>query len=165
MMFSHEKLIAYQRAIEFVAWTQPVIESLPSKVSARDQLERASTSIPLNIAEGNGKFSAKDRARFWQIAHGSAVECAAVLDVLVARRLKTEGEVWEGKRLLSEVVALVLGLLNKLESRMAHRVGEEEAEYSSFSPSPSPSQSPSVFGFEGEEEEEGEGDSLGGGRA
>src|SRR5215203_4978817 len=82
LMFSHEKLFAYQRAISFVAWSQPVIESLPSKVSARDQLDRSSTSVPLNIAEGNGKFSNADRARFWQIAHGSAVESAACLDVL-----------------------------------------------------------------------------------
>jgi hypothetical protein len=47
-MFSHEKLIVYQRSIELVAWTQPLIESLSSKVSARDQLDRSSTSIPLN---------------------------------------------------------------------------------------------------------------------
>jgi len=68
MTFSHERLTVYQRAIQFIAWTQPILESLPARLSARDQLERASTSIPLNIAEGNAKASAKDRARFWQIA-------------------------------------------------------------------------------------------------
>src|SRR5947207_6782236 len=50
----------------------------------------ASTSIPLNIAEGNGKFSAKDRARFFEMARGSALECAACLDVLLVRKLTKE---------------------------------------------------------------------------
>jgi hypothetical protein len=68
-MFSHEKLIVHQKAIAFVAWTQPLIESLP-KVSVRDQLDRASTSIPLNLAEGNVKFSTADRARYLQ-THGA----------------------------------------------------------------------------------------------
>ena len=85
MAFSHENLKVYQKAIAFVAWTQSLIETLPRGISAKDQLERASTSIPLNLAEGNAKFSHRDRGRFWQIAHGSAVECAACLDVLVAQ--------------------------------------------------------------------------------
>ena len=55
--FDFEKLDVYPKAIEFVAWSQSVIESLPTSVSARQQLERSSTSIPLNIAEGNVKAS------------------------------------------------------------------------------------------------------------
>ena len=129
VMFSHERLIAYQRAIAFVAWSQAVEESLPSKVSSRDQLERASTSIPLNLAEGNGKFSDKDRARYWQIAHGCAVECAAILDVLVARGLQRLQDILDGKRILSEIVGLVLGLLNKLQTRIADRIGECAEQY------------------------------------
>jgi four helix bundle protein len=50
---------------------------------ARDQWLRAAQSIPLNIAEGNGKRSLKDRARSLDIARGSALECAAIQDVLV----------------------------------------------------------------------------------
>src|SRR5882724_8449674 len=78
MPFHHEKLTVYQRALEFASWSQDLIESLSKRTSTRDQLERAGDSIALNIAEGNGKFSQKDRARFFQIAHGSALDCAAV---------------------------------------------------------------------------------------
>ena len=52
MPFSHEKLIVYQRSIEFVAWLEPLVEKRPAKIAAKDQLDRASTSVPLNIAEG-----------------------------------------------------------------------------------------------------------------
>jgi four helix bundle protein len=51
----------------------------------RDQLDRARISIVLNIAEGAGRFSAPDKARFYAIARGSATEWGAVLDLLLAR--------------------------------------------------------------------------------
>ncbi|HEV3409649.1 MAG TPA: four helix bundle protein, partial [Chthoniobacterales bacterium] len=72
-LFDHEKLEVYQEAIAFCAWAGELIDTLP-RLAARDQLDRASTSIPLNIAEGNAKFSAADRSRFLEIARGSAVE-------------------------------------------------------------------------------------------
>jgi four helix bundle protein len=124
MYFSHEKLEVYQRSIQFVAWSQTIIETLPSKVSAKGQLDRASTSIPLNLAEGNAKFSKKDRSRFWQIALGSTVECAAILDVLVARKLKFPEELNHGKKLLSEIVAMILALLNNLGTQVSEDITE-----------------------------------------
>ena len=60
MSLSHENLRVYQASIRFIAWTQPFIEKMSAKVSARDQLERPSTSIALNIAEENAKFSDHD---------------------------------------------------------------------------------------------------------
>ena len=110
MALSHERLEVYQAAIEFISWTQPLIETLPAKVSARDQLERASTSIALNIAEGNGKFSNKDRLRFWQIAQASAFECSACLDVLVARQAVQFAEVQSGKKQIESIVRMMMGL-------------------------------------------------------
>ncbi len=88
--FDHEKLDVYQEAIAFCGWVGQFLTAIPAKAAARDQLDRASTSIPLNIAEGNGKFSAKDRARFFEVARGSALECAACFDVLLVRKLASE---------------------------------------------------------------------------
>ncbi len=80
--FDHEKLNVYQLSLAFNEWVGEFLSSVEAKAAAKDQLDRAATSIPLNIAEGNGKFSKKDRARFFDIARGSALESAASLDVL-----------------------------------------------------------------------------------
>jgi four helix bundle protein len=64
-------------------------------------------SIPLNIAEGSGKTAAADRARFHAIARGSALECAAILDVLLLLGAAASDDVEMGKALLSRVVAML----------------------------------------------------------
>lgn len=119
MSFHHEKLTVYKRALEFAGWSQDLIDSLTKKTSTRDQLARAGDSIALNIAEGNGKFSQKDRARFFQIAHGSALECAACLDILVARRCCADDAIVKGKEVLEEIVRMLFTMLDKLGCRIA----------------------------------------------
>jgi len=74
---------------------------------ARDELIRASQSLPRNIAEGNGKRSRADRKRFFQIARGSALECAAILDELLIMKVLHEAEVQEGKKLLHRIVSML----------------------------------------------------------
>ena len=84
--FDHEKLDVYRESIKFVVWVDELLGSIPKNLAVHNQLDRASTSIPLNIAEGNGKYTAPDRCRFFDIARGSALECAACLDVLIAKK-------------------------------------------------------------------------------
>ncbi|MEM9160236.1 MAG: four helix bundle protein [Verrucomicrobiota bacterium] len=115
MPFAHENLKVYQESIKFVSWTSIILEKIPAKYSVRDQLDRASTSIPLNIAEGNVKRSSKDRSRFWQIANGSCVECASCLDVIVARGFLPNEEVEPGKTSLLVISKMLFGLLSKFE--------------------------------------------------
>jgi four helix bundle protein len=114
--FDHEKLNVYNEAVAFVAWAGPLIDGLPAKLAARDQLDRASTSIVLNIAEGNGKRSHPERCRFFDIARGSTVECAACLDVLVARRKLSVGDSEDGKGRLVEIVSMIAGLIARFSS-------------------------------------------------
>jgi hypothetical protein len=54
--FDHERLIAYQRSIEFVVWSGQLLEKIPKKLAVADQLDRALTSVPLNLAEGNASI-------------------------------------------------------------------------------------------------------------
>lgn len=123
--FNHEKLRAYQEALRFASWVEPVIEQLSGKLAAKDQLDRASTSIVLNIAEGNGKRSHPDRCRYFDIARGSGVECAACLDVLVASNKLAPELARDGKAILLEVVSMTAGLI----ARFSGEVHEEQASY------------------------------------
>ena len=85
MVFDHEKLDVYQTSLEFVKLIAALLDTFsPSNRHIHDQLSRAALSIPLNIAEGNGKRSSLERRRFFEIARGSAMECAACLDILAS---------------------------------------------------------------------------------
>jgi four helix bundle protein len=111
--FDHEKLDVYREAINFCGWVGKFIGTISAKAAAKDQLDRASTSIPRNITEGNGKFSRNDRARFFEIGRGSALECAAALDVLVARGLTTPEQITPAKENLVRIVEMLVGLLRR----------------------------------------------------
>jgi four helix bundle protein len=115
--FDHEKLDVYRESIAFCAWVGELLNATSAKAAAKDQLDRASTSIPLNIAEGNGKFSGKDRARFLEIARGSTLECAACLDVLVARRLASVEQIETAKENLARIVQMLMGMLRRFSER------------------------------------------------
>ncbi len=106
-IFDHERLDVYRLSVEYVAIAFESSRSLEGlHRHARDQWLRAAQSIPLNIAEGNGKRSLKDRARFLDIARGSALECAAIQDVLVVSGgLKLETS-FELKSMLVRIVAM-----------------------------------------------------------
>ena len=104
----YENLDVYRCAIEFLAIAFQVIES-PQRGDGelRDQLRRAAISVVLNIAEGAGKPSAPDRARFHAIARGSAMECGALVDVcLVAGRID-RAIAERGKALLVRIVSML----------------------------------------------------------
>lgn len=136
--FDHEKLRVYREAIEFVEWASDFQRELPRK-SVADQLDRASTSIPLNIAEGNGKFTPADRCRYFDNARGSALECAACLDVCVAKRLASADAILPGKERLQAIVAMLVGLIKSNSDRIYET---REVEYHVASNSESTSQPP-----------------------
>jgi four helix bundle protein len=123
--FDREKLEVYREAIAFVAWLSDVLENTVRVGDVKDQLDRASTSVPLNIAEGNGKYALKDRCRFFDIAHGSALEFAAGLDVLVAKRKLTLDDVRPGKEILQKVVRMLMGLIKKNSTREYEKTAAE----------------------------------------
>lgn len=93
----HEKLEVYQVSLGLLAWLEPILRRLPKGLAVVNQLDRASTSIPLNIAEGNGKFTGPDRCRNFDNARGSALETAAALDVLVAKGVARVKKFWWGR--------------------------------------------------------------------
>ena len=87
------------------------MQKLPKAIAVRDQLDRASTSIVLNLAEGNGKHTSSDRCRFFDISRGSALECAAALDVLASQGRCELTVVALGKARLRGIVSMLVGLI------------------------------------------------------
>jgi four helix bundle protein len=104
----HENLDVYRCAAEFLALALRVAGSLPrGEAELRDQLKRAAISIVLNIAEGSGKPTAADRARFHAIARGSAMECGALIDVYLIAGWIEATQAEYGKGLLVRIVSML----------------------------------------------------------
>ena len=96
VMFDHEKLDVYQVELQFIAWV-----------------------TLLNTAEGNGKRQRQVRAKFFDDARGSATECAACLDALVAKRVAVEARIIEGKKMLLRIVSMLCGLVERFDAPVA----------------------------------------------
>jgi four helix bundle protein len=125
MGFGHEKLDVYRLSIAYVSWVYEKATVLAGiHRAARDQWLRASQSIPLNIAEGNGKTAEADRRRYFEIARGSVLECAAIQDVLVVGKALDEMESQIRKAELDRMA----GMLTRLGGR-GYQVSEELAAY------------------------------------
>jgi four helix bundle protein len=106
--FDHEKLDVYRVAITLVVLIDEVVEHLPrGRVYLADQLLRAGTSVPLNIAEGAGEYSASEKIRFYRMARRSATECGSIFDVCRHLQLIEEARYSKGRELLIRIVAML----------------------------------------------------------
>lgn len=111
MTFDHERLDVYHASLDFFDLADQVVDDLPrGRGHLGNQLARASLSIVNNIAEGAGKFSSRDKSRFYQIALGSASESAAMLDVCCRRSLISEETHTNGKDLLVRIASMLVKL-------------------------------------------------------
>ena len=110
-----ERLEVYHLALELHAFASSKVPTL-SRV-LRDQIERASLSVVLNIAEGGGRRSRKDKARHYTYARGSATEVAASFDVLKIRKLAPACECARGRGLAIRVVQMLTKLCQSLQPK------------------------------------------------
>lgn len=114
MTFDFEKFPVYRLALDFVREAEDLLIKLdlPKNSRLADQLTRASLSIPLNIAEGAGRYGKADKKHFYIIARGSVFECVSILDVL-----KFQGKIDEPVHsryypMLEELSKMLSGLIN-----------------------------------------------------
>jgi four helix bundle protein len=106
--FGFETLDVYRCAVEFVVHAYELAAAVPpGQAALADQLRRASTSVVLNIAEGSGRLRDADAARHRAIARGSAMECAAVLDICRALGFARAESLEEARSLLVRVVQML----------------------------------------------------------
>jgi four helix bundle protein len=107
----HERLEVYQVARDLsreICRVQKRIK--PGRADLVDQLRRATASVPLSIAEGNGERMQRRRAYFFRIARSSATEVASVLDHLVDMELLNSDEIDAAKALVVRIVSMLVKL-------------------------------------------------------
>lgn len=108
-LFNHERLEVYGFAVEFLELASDLARRLPrTKGQIGDQLQRASESICLRIAEGVGlENGTAEQRRHYVAARASALECAAILDVVRARRAASDDQRSKGRALLLSIVRML----------------------------------------------------------
>ena len=107
-LLDHERLDCYRVSLEFAVMVPALAH--PARAPLRDQLERAAASICLNIAEGCGRRTRRDRLHFFSIAQGSAMECAAAIDLLRVNGHVTFADAIRAKHKLTRIVQMLSGL-------------------------------------------------------
>ena len=106
-MFGFQQLDVYRCAVTFLGHAAPLAERMPKGYAPLgDQLRRAALSVPLNIAEGNGRLRG-DASHHYAIARGSALECAAIVDACEALGFASGTAVDPLRELLDRVVSML----------------------------------------------------------
>ncbi len=112
-----QRLDCYRVALEFCSLAARFIPRGHREL--RDQLTRASLSIPLNLAESCGCRSPADKAHFFAIARGSAMECAAIVDCARSLGLVPVSAAKDAHWLLVRLVQMLTRLIASMERRVA----------------------------------------------
>ena len=107
-LLDHERLDVFQVALEFAAMVPALTKA--ARPALRDQLERAASSIALTLAEGNARRTQRDRHHFFSMAQGSAMECAAAIDILRVTGHLATADATRAKHKLTRIVQMLVGL-------------------------------------------------------
>ena len=118
MPFDHDKLDVYKCALALVDLVDRVIEQMPNgRAHLKDQLDRSTTSVVLNIAEGAGEFSPGDKKRFYRMARRSATESAATLDIIAQRDHAPPEMLAKARGHLERIVAMLIRMTQSAKKR------------------------------------------------
>ncbi len=116
--FGYEKLLVWQRSID---WVDSILK-LADRIAAKkrhyrlvDQIESSCTSVPMNIAEGKGRFSKKDFVHFLYISRGSLYETMTLLEIFLKRGLICEDEFIVVKAETKEIAKMLNGFINSIK--------------------------------------------------
>ena len=110
-LFSHEDLDVYQAELQLVAWLEQISSQLACSSDLLSKLDKSTTSIVLNTAEGNGRFSGTDQVKFLGIAYKATVQSASLVDLAAADGCSADPSlVEEGRDLLRRIAAMLRSL-------------------------------------------------------
>lgn len=118
-MFRFEKLDVWTKAVDFAGVIYRATQAFPDdeRFGLTSQMRRASVSISSNIAEGSGRGSDKDFARFVQIAYGSLMEVVSQTKIAEAQSLLTKEHAADIYKPAEEVARMLSGLRANLDRR------------------------------------------------
>lgn len=111
---NYRDLIVWQKAMSLVEEVYRILRSFPADERFRicDQLSCAVVSIPSNVAEGNGRETASEYARFLSIARGSLCETMTQLEI--AKRLGYISDYAQAESLGTDVRRMLISIMKKL---------------------------------------------------
>lgn len=107
-LLDHEGLDVFHVALEFAAMVPALTKT--ARLALRDQVERASSSIALTLAEGCARRTRRDRHHSFSIPQGLAMECAAAVDILRVTGRVSQPDATRAKHKLTRIVQLLVGL-------------------------------------------------------
>jgi four helix bundle protein len=108
--FAHEPLEVYQAGLSFMSWFNGLQAGAELATRLYRQVDKAATSMILNLAEGYGRTGEGDRLRFLDMAEGSAVKAAAYLDLCVSKAELDAEQRTPGMELLGRVGLMLRAL-------------------------------------------------------
>jgi len=110
LFFDHERLDVYQLSLAFVSWADHLARDC--KVSSRrnSRLDELSTSVVLNIAEGNGRFKSFDHRQFIDMAQQSAMKSVVIVDIMMVKKEIESERGRSAKDMLSRMTKMLLAM-------------------------------------------------------
>lgn len=117
--FSFEDLEVWQKAVDFTDKVISIAESINTDRKHHrliEQLEAASTSVAMNIAEGKGRYSKKEFAQFLYIARGSLYETIALLIIFQRKGWINNSQLDEIKELGDYIGKMLSKLINSIRN-------------------------------------------------
>jgi len=112
---SYKELTVWQKSLEFADKVIDLVEQLETDrkhYRLIEQLEASATSVPMNIAEGKGRFSRKEFSHFLMIARGSLYETMTLLEIFLLRKWISQ-EIYDNLQNQADEIAKMLNSLNR----------------------------------------------------
>ena len=114
-------LLVWQKSMELVLTSYRLSAGLPKdeRFALASQIRRAATSIPANIAEGFGRWNAREFSRFLSIASGSLRELET--HFLIAQQLGylPPSRVNSLLQNVDEVARIIYAMISKIKARQS----------------------------------------------
>ncbi len=111
-IFIFKKLKVYQKSLDLSITIIKLLKPIPYEYqSIRSQLIRAIISISLNIAEGNGRNSSKEKIYFYRIAKGSAFESILLFEIFYQLNIINKDKRKEFRGEIKEITKMISGLI------------------------------------------------------